>query len=190
MRPLKPLFGLLLLGMAASAIAESPFVFGPQEVAPKSVKPNAKWKEGNIGLPAWPNDNDLIKVSLDSPDTRFSYYIDKNSLSTGGDGVVRYTLVAETNNGTRNVSFEGIRCTPRGVYRVYAYGQARRFQLAVGGDDWRAIDVSGADPIRDELWRHYLCVPRLFEPRAKREQIRVLRSGRVPSVENSGFLTN
>jgi hypothetical protein len=190
MHRLLPICAFVVAFAPAPAHADSPFVFGPNEVAPKSIKPGAKWKEGNVRLPAWPKDKDLIEVRLDIPDSRFNYYIDRNSLSTGDDGVVRYTLIAESSGGARNLSYEGIRCTPRGAYRIYAYGEDRKFRPASGGDDWRVINLSGGDPLHHELWRHYLCVPRLFAPRAKRDQVRMLRSGRVPAIENDGFLTN
>lgn len=173
-----------------SASAESPFVFGPEEVVPKSIKPGAKWTEGSIKLPAWPKDSDLIEISLDRTDDRFNYYIDRKSLDTGRDDVVRYTIVAEASSGARNVTFEGIRCTPGGAYRIYAFGHDGTFKLATGADDWQQIATSSDNPAREELWRHYLCVPRLFKPRPKRDQLRMLRSGRVPENDNSGFLTN
>lgn len=190
MHRLVPMLALALAFDVTAADVDSPFIHGPTEVTPKGIKPGEKWKEGSVRLPAWPRDQDLIKVRLDLPDSRFSYYIDRNSLSTGDDGVVRYTLIAEGTGGARNLSYEGIRCTPHGAYRIYAYGEDGRFRTASGGDDWRDINLSGADPLHHELWRHYLCVPRLFAPRSKRDQVRMLRSGRVPAIENDGFLTN
>jgi hypothetical protein len=184
------ILGLLIGAAATHAQPDSPFVFGPEEVVPKSVKPGEKWKEGRVRLPDWPRDQDLVPLSLDRADSRFTYSVDTRSLSIGEDGVVRYTLVAETATGNRNLSFEGLRCTPNGAHRVYAFGQDGRFQIMPGDSDWQGIDRTGADPARHELWRHYLCVPRLFKPRPKRDQVRMLRSGRVPEIENRGFLTN
>jgi hypothetical protein len=181
---------LVLLTTVASAVAESPFVFGPEEVVPKSVKPGAKWQEGSVNLPAWPQASNLIEIPLDRPDERFTYFLDRASLATGSDGVVRYTLIAESHTGARNLTFEGIRCTPNGVFRIYAFGQDQTFQIAQTGDDWQAIGTAGTKAVRHELWRHYLCVPRLFKPRPKTDQLRMLRSGRVPDIEQSGFLSN
>ncbi|MFW6258153.1 MAG: CNP1-like family protein [Halochromatium sp.] len=176
----KPIAFLALLTLAASAGAEeSPFVYGPEEVVPKSVKPGAKWQEGPVSLPAWP-------VALGTG-TALALGA---SLATGRDEVVRYTLVAESRAGARNLTFEGLRCTPKGAFRIYAFGQDRRFKAARSGDDWQMIGTAGTDPVRYELWRHYLCIPRLFEPRPTRDQLRMLRSGRVPDTENSGFLSH
>lgn len=181
---------LILLTSVGSAGAESPFVFGPEEIVPKSVKPGAKWQEGDVSLPDWPQERNLIEIPLDQSDERFTYFLDQASLATGSDGVVRYTLIAESRTGVRNLTFEGIRCTPKGAFRIYAFGQNQAFQVAHAGDDWQAIGTTRTAPARHELWRHYLCVPRLFKPRPHTDQLRMLRSGRVPNVENSGFLTN
>ena len=187
----KPIVFLALLTLVASAGAEeSPFVFGPEEVVPKSVKPGAKWQEGQVSLPAWPEASNLIEIPLDHPDARFTYFLDRASLATGRDDVVRYTLIAESRAGARNLTFEGIRCTPKGAFRIYAFGQNQRFKAARAGDDWQTIGNAGTGPVRYELWRHYLCMPRLFKPRPTHEQLRMLRSGRVPDIENSGFLSH
>lgn len=182
--------GLAAWGSGAMGQEESPFVFGHEEIVPKSVKPGAKWKEGEVELPAWPKDSNLVEVPLDQPDDRFTYFIDEASLDTGEDGVVRYTLVAAAQTGARNINYEGIRCTPRGAYRIYAYGHAGKFRLAAAADDWQPIATAAPGNVRVELWRHYLCIPRLFEARPTRDQRRMLRSGRVPQSDNSGFLTN
>jgi hypothetical protein len=181
--------GLSLLALATALGAESPFVFGPEEVVPKSIKPGEKWKEGAVSLPPWPRDSDLIEISLDQQDDAFSYLIDGANLNTGDDGVVRYTVIAKSGSGARNVTFEGIRCGLRGSYRIYAYGQDGRFELATAGDDWQSIGHAPGDPAREELWRHYLCIPRLTKPRPTRDQRRMLRSGRVPEIEGSSFLS-
>lgn len=192
----KPIVFLALLTLVGSALVgsagaeESPFVFGPEEVVPKSVKPGAKWQEGQVSLPAWPQESNLIEIPLDHPEARFTYFLDRASLATGSDDVVRYTLIAESRAGARNLTFEGIRCTPTGAFRIYAFGHNQRFQAARAGDDWQAIGKAGADPVRHELWRHYLCIPRLFKPRPTNDQLRMLRSGRVPDIDNSGFLSN
>ncbi len=157
---------------------------------PASVRDAEPWREQQFALPPWPREENLIPVRLDSAGGPFSYFIDALSLNTGTDAVVRYTLVAQSASGVRNLSFEGVRCTPRGQFRVYAYGQQGRFEPVAQTDDWRSIDRTGSDPIREELWRHYLCIPRKFAPRPREAQLRTLRSGRVGKHENSGFRTD
>lgn len=184
-----PLLLLLGWGLGPTALAqENLFVNDAEPATPSSVRDAEPWKEEQFTLPAWPREQDLIPVRLDSPDASFDYSIDARSLRTGGDGVVRYTLVAESASGTRNLSFEGLRCTPHGAYRIYAYGQQGRFEPAGLGAQWMPIDRGGADPVREELWRHYLCVPRKFAARPTKAQVRLLRNGRVSGTENTGFL--
>ncbi|MCF7992853.1 MAG: CNP1-like family protein, partial [Thiohalocapsa sp.] len=175
----------------APAPAETPFVNDAEMPVPSSVREGRKWQEeASVRLPAWPRDKDMIEISVDGGDARFRHFIDRASLSTGSDGVVRYTLITESAGGARNVSFEGLRCTPKGHYKVYAYGAGGDFSPTGIADEWRQVDARASNPVHYDLWRHYLCVPRLFKPRATKDQVRMLRSGRVPGVENAGFLTN
>ncbi|MBK5971086.1 MULTISPECIES: CNP1-like family protein [Thiorhodovibrio] len=180
--------GLGLSLCATVSAQENMFVNDAEPDTPDSVRDAESWKEGRFNLPAWPLEQDLIPVRLDNPDTPFDYFIDARSLNTGADGVVRYTLVAESASGARNLSFEGLRCTPHGEYRIYAYGQQNRFESAGLAAQWLGIDRRGTDPVREELWRHYLCVPRKFAARPKKAQVRLLRNGRVSGTENTGFL--
>jgi hypothetical protein len=191
--PLRLLMSMLAVGcllVSGPLRADRTFIDEPEPFTPKSVKPGRKWTEGEVRLPSWPNERDLVEIKTDSADARFTYYLDVDSLSTGDDGVVRYTVVAESASGARNLTFEGIRCTPRGAYKIYAYGANGKFMPADVAGEWQRIDPRGIDVFRTELWQHYLCVPRLFKPRPERDQIRMLRSGRVPAIENRGFLTN
>ncbi|MGB5834298.1 MAG: CNP1-like family protein [Thiohalocapsa sp.] len=170
--------------------AETPFVNDPEMDVPSSVTDPKKWKEQGVRMPAWPRDGDLVEIKVDGPDGDFRHSIDIRSLSNGSDGVVRYTLVTESASGALNVSYEGLRCAPRGKYKTYAYGSGSSFSPTGVAEEWRTIDERSYDRFRHELWRHYLCVPRLFAPRDRKDQIRMLKSGRVPQTENAGFLTN
>lgn len=167
---------------------ENQFVIDATQGPPRSVRDPEMWQEQRADLPPWPNEADLMPVRLDSPNETFQFFIDTRSLNTGADGVVRYTLVAESPSGVRNLSFEGLRCTPRGQYRIYAFGHQGQFEPAGLGEDWRPIDRTGSDAVREELWRHYLCVARKFTPRPREAQIRALARGRVGEHENSGFM--
>ncbi|MGB5734835.1 MAG: CNP1-like family protein [Thiohalocapsa sp.] len=175
---------------SAPARAETPFVNDPEMDAPSSVRDGRKWQEQAVRLPAWPQDADLVEIKIDGPADEFRHAIDTRSLATGSDDVVRYTLVTESTSGARNISYEGLRCTPKGKYKTYAYGSGARFSPTSNAEQWIEIDERGRDRFRFELWRHYLCVPRLFKPRDRKDQVRMLKSGRVPQTDNAGFLTN
>lgn len=196
--PLRGAAGVCLAALLLSAVGgcmpkakrDTSFVNDAEPDAPSSVTPGRKWQEGGYTLPAWPRDQDLLEVKLDGPAQALTHYVDQQSLRTGDDGVVRYTLVTESASGTRNVSFEGLRCTPRGRWKTYAFGIDGRFEPTAISDAWQEIRDQASDPVHYELWQHYLCVPRAFEARPRVDQVRMLKSGRVARVEHAGFMAD
>ncbi len=173
-----------LLSVSNSLYAlDRTFIDEAEPPVPSSVQEGAPWREQKTPLPPWPMEEDLIAFSLDAA-TPFRYFLDGKHLEIGGDQVVRYTLVAISPSGARNVSVEGIRCLPQGVYRVYAYGIGGRFQPL--DSDWSPID-SHSDALHKELHGHFLCAPLTFGPRPKKDILRALR-GQLLDRENSGFL--
>ncbi|MEA3277344.1 MAG: CNP1-like family protein [Pseudomonadota bacterium] len=180
---------LLLFALPATALSaerERPFIDEPEPGTPRSVTEPDYWEEGAAPLPAWPKDADLVEFQVDNDESPFRYFIDGKHLDAGADGIVRYTLVVESPTGARNVSFEGIRCTPKGVYKTYAYGVGDRFK-AVAEGDWERIPTRGYDKYHGALYGQLLCVPLKFEPRPKKDMIRALR-GRLQTKANTGFL--
>jgi hypothetical protein len=194
--PLRTGLAVLLLALAgvqpalAQGYEDTPFKPDAAPDAPKSVKPGRAWQEDAVRLPAWPRDGDLVEVKLDGPAQPLKHRIDTKSLTIGRDGVVRYTVVTESPSGTRNVSFEGLRCSPKGRWKTYAFGTGGKFEPTTVADEWREITSDNGDSLHYELWQHYLCVPRTFAARPTSEQVRMLKSGRVPRVENTGFVTD
>jgi len=183
----------LMLALSASlALARSgdnAFVSDAAPDTPKSVRDALPWQEGNAQLPPWPEDADLIELSLDGPDSDLRVLLDARHLSIGADAVVRYTLVIEGRNGQRNVSFEGLRCTPKAVYKLYAFGQSGRF-VPIDNPQWQPISGRlSQDRHHVELWRHYLCEPRAFRPRPREEMLRLLR-GAGDANQPSGFFAD
>ena len=152
---------------------------------PSSVEErDTTWKEGVATLPPWPKDSDLVEFQVDDPSSGLRQYVDAKSIAVGRDGVVRYTLVVESGSGARNVSFEGLRCTPHGMFKLYAYGAGGRFEATEG--EWQNIRGRGHDKIHRDLHGRILCVPREFKPRPKRDMIRYLRVA-VPHETGTGF---
>lgn len=173
--------------MCSAQAEESPFIFGHRPTAPASVTDGTPWTEDtHTRLPTLPADADLIAVQLDGTPDAFDYFIDGRQLQIGPDQVVRYTLLARSASGARNLSFEGIRCTLKGQYRVYAYGSESGF-IPVD-EDWHSIDAS-PERYRVELWQHHLCTPRSITPRPLADIKRSL-SGHSVSRHHSGFLFN
>lgn len=176
---------LIVSSLSCAAARNDAFVPDPMPPGPSDIRPGTPWQEATVRLPPWPNDRDLVEFQLDGPPDAFRYFIDTKHLSIGPDKVVRYTLVAEGRNGTRNLSFEGIRCTPKGLYKVFAYGAGGRFSPLEGGDWQQMSDLSG-ERYRQDLWRFHFCVPREFKPRPKQDMIRSLQ-GRLAPRQNTGF---
>jgi hypothetical protein len=175
----------LFLVPALGRAQERPFIDEPEHFTSNRVQEGEPWKEGSAGLPPWPADSDLVEFHVDGEPSPFRYFIDGKHLSVGSDGVVRYTLVVESSTGVRNVSFEGLRCTLRGVYKVYAYGSGGSFKRVE--EDWQPIQERGNDPYHRDLYQALLCVPLKMEPRPKKDMIRALE-GHVHRRDNAGFL--
>jgi hypothetical protein len=164
---------------------DRPFIDEQEPPTPSSVNAeDAAWREGATTLPPWPKDGDLVEFEVDDPSSPFRQYVDGRSITVGADGAVRYTLVVESRSGARNVSFEGLRCTPKGSFKIYAYGNNGRFEKTEG--EWQTIHGRSHDKIHRDLHKLILCAPREFEPRAKKEMIRAMRS-RASQVTGAGF---
>jgi CNP1-like family len=125
------------------------------------------WKEIEVRIPAYPRNENLVAfdVGQGSP---HRFYIDAPSLSTGTDGVVRYTLVVRTAGGATNVSFEGIRCEVR-RHKYYAVGEASGVWTPVRNPHWRRIELQDPDRRHLALVDDYLCLA--GSPRGSRQTI-------------------
>lgn len=184
-----PISLLVLSVFATPALTaeERVFIDTPEAPAPSSIQERTPWEEIRSALPPWPADTDLIEFELDAP-SPFRYFIDGRHLTIGKDDVVRYTLVARSASGAHNISFEGIRCTPGGLYQIYAYGSGDAFQ-SVPEPDWKSIADDPGDSLHRELHGHFLCGPKTFEPRPRRDIVRALK-GQIAERENAGFLSD
>jgi hypothetical protein len=87
---------------------------------------------------------------------RHEYAIDPNSISQGGDGIVRYALLIRTTGGVDNVSFEGIRCITA-EWKMYATGRDNGAWTRSPGPVWRPISEVGLNAVRFTLFKDYVC---------------------------------
>lgn len=179
---------LPVLASADSGAREQAFVNDAEPDAPSSIEDAERWKESKTPMPPWPKGGDLVAFEISGAPSTLKLAIDRKSLSVGRDRVVRYTLVATTGSGTENVSFEGIRCTLNGEYKIYGYGIDGRIKPAPE-TDWLPIDKTGFDRYRYDLWRYHLCVHRTTSPRPKKDMIRSLQ-GRNDAQGSTGFMTD
>ena len=139
------------------------------------------WAELQQQLPAYPQDNNLIPLDVGAA-TAHRFFIDGKSVSVGGDGVVRYTLIIKTAGGANNVSFEGIRCESR-EQKYYAIGRSDRTWVRARNPQWRYIEFQEVNAQHITLYREYLCRGKIMVESAE-EIVQALRRGpRAPIVD-------
>jgi len=179
------LLALLLWGQPAPA--ENSFQLDQEHVRPHGgmLDEPVERPDAAAPLPPWPRDADLIAFVPDGPTRPLKFYINGRSLSLHDrDSEVHYTLVIESQSGLRNVSFEGIRCTLHGAYKVFAYGTDGHF-VKVPGGEWLEIPEAGNESYREDL-RQRFCIPREFHARPVKDLQRALR-GRISRTDGTGF---
>ncbi|HYS67453.1 MAG TPA: CNP1-like family protein [Paraburkholderia sp.] len=136
------------------------------------------WVENKVDtLPPLPQDSNLLPFEV-SGNTPLQFSIDRNSLSVGSDGVVRYTVVVTSPSGARNVNYEGIRCDTY-EWRLYA-------GLNADHDDWdrtvandfKRIENGALNAYQAALYQDYLCANKIPTGNAKQivENIRYKRT--------------
>ena len=122
-------------------------------------KPN--WVENTVDtLPPLPQDANLLPITV-SENTPLSFFVDKNSLSVGTDGVIRYTIVVKSPAGARNVNYEGIRCDNYN-WRLYASINEDQtgWDRAVE-NDFRRIENGELNSYHAALYQDYFCSNKL-----------------------------
>jgi len=113
------------------------------------------WQEIEIQLPKPPQDADLRGFYVSAAaDNRF--YVDRQSVSIGADGVVRYTLVVLSSAGARSVSYEGVRCASA-ERRLYAFGRRNGDWSKARGSDWLPIKSVQTNRQHAALYFDYFC---------------------------------
>lgn len=138
-----------------------------------------KWEEVAVQFPPMPRQEDLVGFFVSSTtDNRF--FVDSTSLSVGGDGVVRYVLVVLTGSGTRNVSFEGMRCESR-ERRLYAFGRSDGNWSKSRNGQWERIREGGINRQHAALFLEYFCPGGVIVNSAE-EARDALRRGGHPST--------
>jgi hypothetical protein len=184
-RLLPLLFGLsallaLFAGAAAAQRTNNPGeVSGPlQERNWESENEMRNRLAGPVTLPGWPKNENLIEFYV-SNTTSFRFFIDAASVSVGADRIVRYTLIARSQSGVVNVSYEGIRCD-NGTYTVYAYGRDERWSARES--EWRDIEPKSAARWHHELRTSYFCQGRTGTIFTAKEGLDALRKGSQPGM--------
>lgn len=143
---------IVLIGLgalfASGAARAAPFddVFGD---------PNKDWTELPPDLPAPVQNGDLVGFYV-SPTSSFKFAMDSKSITLGKDGVVHYALVSTSDEGARNISFQGMRCATR-QYKTYAYGRPDGSWTRSRNDAWLRVDEAEANRQLAALYKDIIC---------------------------------
>ncbi|MCB1740272.1 MAG: hypothetical protein KDK91_07880 [Gammaproteobacteria bacterium] len=114
------------------------------------------WRERPVSIPEPPRSANLARFDEDAVHPDYRYYLDTASLSSGEDGVIRYTVVVESGEGVRNVFYEGLRCRTNEV-RLYAYAGADGRFREPRRSDWQAVMREGIKAYQLWLAEQVLC---------------------------------
>lgn len=139
---------LLLLTGTAAVYAQPKF----EEDFDDQEKP---WQEISVQLPAAPTQQNLLPFFVSATATQ-SFAIDAKSVTVGPDGVIRYTLVATSQAGAKNISYEGIRCATY-ERKLYAFGQPDGSWSRSRRDQWERINTNAANRHHAALFKDYFC---------------------------------
>lgn len=113
------------------------------------------WVELQAQLPAYPKEENLLPLYV-SAATDNKFFVDGASISVGGDGVIRYTLVARSSAGASNVSFEGIRCATQ-EQKPYAFGHADGTWSKAQFSKWQPIRYQDLNRQHHVLYDDFFC---------------------------------
>lgn len=113
------------------------------------------WAEIAIQLPPAPKPENLLPFYV-SPTATQQFAIDASSLTVGADGVIRYVLVATSQAGAKNVSYEGIRCQSY-ERKLYAFGRPDGSWSRSRKDEWERIAGNAANRYHAALFKDYFC---------------------------------
>jgi hypothetical protein len=134
------------------------------------------WQEIAVQLPAMPNRATLVRVYV-SPTATQTFSVAPETVSVGSDDVVRYVLVARSESGADNTSYEGLRCTSL-EHKSYAFGHADGSWTRSRRTDWVPISGSGANRQHAALAESYFCDGHMVAGQAS-DIVKRLKSGRV-----------
>jgi hypothetical protein len=112
-------------------------------------------KEIAISLPAPPLPENLLPFA-GGPNPTQSFSIDAKSLNIAPDGVIRYTLIAQSPSGASNISHEGLRCQSMEM-KLYALGHKDGSWSRSRRDQWQAISFRSQNRPQAVLAQDYFC---------------------------------
>ncbi len=130
---------------------------GPPGTFDSDFDDDAKpWQEIALQMPPMPVAENLLPFYVGNT-VSHAFAIDAKSLSVGSDGVIRYTMVATSQAGAKNISYEGIRCQSF-ERKLYAFGHPNGSWSRSRRDKWEPIPRTTTASIQHvTLAREYFC---------------------------------
>lgn len=168
------LTALIALCLPLAVAAQIP-LFNQDPRGPVSPE-EENFQEQAAEFPEAPEEQQLLAFDIGRP-TTMKFYIDPASITIGEDEVVRYTLVAVGDVGTRNVMYEGLRCKTA-EYKVYGYGQRDGSWSKAYDPQWQSVNH---DAPRKMLYNDFFC-PLKGPIRSQAEGIDALQRGIHPRI--------
>ena len=132
------------------------------------------WEEQKQKLPGYPIESNLKQIDI-GPLTSFRFFVDTQSVNVGADGVVRFTLVARSERGATNISFEGLRCKTQ-EKKLYAVGRSDGTWIAASTSTWTMLGRQNVNPAQSVLYEDFFC-PEGIVVSSTSEAIDALRNG-------------
>lgn len=153
-------FAFVLAVAAAAGCARTgppPRIPLPTDNAPNVVEREERKTplEGEIVFPSAPREADLILYRTAGA-SAFSFYVDTRSIDVQPGGIIRFTLVARSDSGGRNTSYEGLRCDTR-ERRTYGFLRPDNAWARSRAGDWQRMPAVDTGEIRGMLWRDIFC---------------------------------
>ena len=169
--------GLLVAALVCACAEQKP----PSSFEEAFNDDERPWVEVETQLPSKPDDADLVEFAV-SGATSYRFAVDTKSLTIGTDDVYRYTLVAVSAQGARNVSYEGIRCATH-QRKIYAIGRQDGTWTRARNAAWTRIEEVGNNRQHAALEKEYFC-PESYGARSTKEIIARMKV-RSPSSEGA-----
>lgn len=159
----------LVAAVACGCSSDSGRSGGPVSEPEEGPRP-----ENAVVLPPYPQQKDLLEFSA-GPRASHRYFIDKQSILVGADGIVRYAVVVRASGGATNTTYEGVRCAT-GQKRLYAIGRGDGKWVEAKSSDWTEIRAWSANEYQATLFADFFCPGRIIV-RDREEALRALLRG-------------
>lgn len=115
------------------------------------------WQERReVDFPPPPAPDNLIALDNEAIGSGYEYFVDSASVSLGGDQVLRYIVVVDSETGTRATYYEGMRCETRQV-KTYGFVNRRGAFESMASSRWTRLPTSGPYAYRHFLAEQYMC---------------------------------